>query len=261
MPIPKPKDGESKDDFISRCMGNDTMVEEYPDQKQRAAICFSAWKENKSSMIGSAVERRFTPCTSVVIESRDDGKHNIAGYAAVFYAAAEQGAEYQLFPDFIERIAPTAFDRALEEKQDVRGLFNHDANHVLGRTVPGTMRLAVDGRGLHYEIDLPDTQIGRDLATVIERGDVTGSSFSFTVRGQSFEEPEDGPTIRTLTDVDLWDVGPVTFPAYEGTTTGLRSGDAADALAARDVWRAEMVARQREIDAVAVRLRMMALDK
>jgi HK97 family phage prohead protease len=207
------------------------------------------------------MEMRFTPSGSVTVETRADGKRIIAGYGAVFYDASRAGTEYQLWPDLIERVAPTAFNRALTERQDVRGLFNHDANQVLGRSSAGTMRITVDQMGLRYEIEPPETQIGRDVSTVIGRGDVTGSSFSFTVRKQSFEDREDGTTVRTLEDVDLYDVGPVTFPAYEATTTALRSGDAADALTARDAWRAEKaVQRQREADAVAVRMRFLELD-
>lgn len=207
------------------------------------------------------LERRFTPHATVAVETREDGGRVIAGYGAVFYSPEDRGTEYQLFPDLWERIAPTAFNRALDERQDVRGLFNHDTNQVLGRTAAGTMRLTADQRGLRYEIDSPDTQTGRDTATVIRRGDVTGSSFSFRVRGQSFEDRDDGVTIRTITDVDLYDLGPVVFPAYEATTTGLRSGDAADALVARDAWRAEQAARRREAEAVAVRARILEIDR
>ena len=210
-------------------------------------------------MADNKLERRFTPHATVAVEKRDDGSQVIAGYGAVFYDPADPGTEYQLYSDMVERVALTAFDRALAERQDVRGLFNHDANMVLGRTAASTMRIGKDQRGLRYEIDQPDTQIGRDVAISIGRGDVTGSSFSFIVRGQSFKDRDDGVTIRTIEDVDLFDAGPVTFPAYEATTTGVRSGDAADALAARDAWRAGVAAKQREADAVAVRARMIDL--
>lgn len=205
-------------------------------------------------------EMRFTNHANVAIETREDGTRTIGGYGAVFYDPNNSGTEYQLYKDLLERIAPMAFARALRENQDVRGLFNHDSNMVLGRTAAGTMRLKSDNRGLWYDIDPPDTQIGRDVVTSISRGDVTGSSFSFIVRGQQFEDRDDGVTIRTITDVDLYDVSPVVFPAYEGTTTGLRSGDAADALAARDAWRAEQANRRREADAVAVRARLLEIE-
>src|SRR5260370_2421470 len=100
------------------------------------------------------------------------------------------------------------------------------------------MRLNVDKRGLRYEIDLPDTMAGRDVATSIEREDLTGSSFSFRVIQQKFSMGDvdgDDDDVRELHDVDVYDLGPVTFPAYEATSAGLR---AVDALAAqvRSAW-------------------------
>ena len=96
-----------------------------------------------------------------------------------------------------------------------------------------------------------------EVAASIARGDLTGSSFSFRINGkegQRFEKAK-GYDVRHIVDVDLYDVGPVTFPAYEGTTTAVRSGDCGDAIEARDQWAAE-----REAERVAVRLRMVELD-
>jgi HK97 family phage prohead protease len=121
---------------------------------------------------------------------------------------------------------PGAFDRALKEKQDVRALFNHDDNQVLGRSKSGTLRMSVDSKGLKYEIDPPDTQLGRDLVTSIRRGDIDGSSFAFIVRGQKWNETtKDGVTtyLREITDCDLMDVSPVTYPAYEQTSVAVRT--------------------------------------
>jgi len=199
-------------------------------------------------------ERRMTPAASITIETRDDGKKVVSGYGAVFHNPKDEGTEFQLWSDLRERIAPGAFDRALKEKHDARGLFNHDPNMLLGRVGSGTMRLSVDKKGLRYEIDLPDTQVGRDVAASIARGDLTGSSFAFSVKRQSWEQGKDFD-IRTIEDLDLYDTGPVTYPAYSATTTGLRSGECADAVAARDAWRHE-----REAEAVAVRSRAISLD-
>ena len=156
--------------------------------------------------------------TDLRIERRDDGHPVIAGYAAVFEPAeADLGL-------FIERIRRGAFSRAIEEGQDVRALFNHDPNHVLGRRSAGTLRLREDDRGLWFEVDPPDTQMGRDVVAMIERGDVTGCSFSFRVRGEEWaESASDGPTVRIITSADLYDVGPVTFPAYPDTSVAVRS--------------------------------------
>ena len=201
-------------------------------------------------------ERRFTPAVHRArVEQRADGQAVLAGYAAVFYDPADPGTQYELWTGFVERIAPGAFDRAIRERQDVRGLFNHDSDGLLGRLPAGTLRLAVNAVGLLYEIDLPDTQTGRDVATLVARGDVTGASFSFMpVVSQYLEEPD--LTIRTLLDVDLYDVGPVTYPAYEATTAGLRSADGlAGARADYDAWR-----RRRDAQAVLVRLRCLEIE-
>lgn len=200
------------------------------------------------------MERRMTPSGEIRIEQRD-GKSTIIGYGAVFYRDGEKGTEYKMFSDLTERIAPTAFDRAISEKHDAAGLFNHDPNLLLGRVSAGTMRLSVDQRGLRYEIDLPDTQTARDVAASIGRKDVAGSSFAFRVTKQTFEEQKDGPDLRIIEDLDLFDTGPVVFPAYSGTTTGLRSDDSSEASKARDAWR-----KQREAQAVAVRARLISLD-
>jgi HK97 family phage prohead protease len=182
------------------------------------------------------MERRYA-MQPVRVELRNDGgQKQIRGTASVFYDGTPD-TEYLLYDDLKERIMPGAFDRALTERHDVRALFNHDPNQVLGRT-PNTLRLAVGLKGLEYEADMPDTQAGRDVAHLIERGDVTGSSFGFIVRGQRFIS--DGKMdIREITDVDLLDVSPVTYPAYTSTSVGMRAaGEADDAKAARAEWKA-----------------------
>lgn len=202
------------------------------------------------------MERRMTEGENVQLEERADGRRVLSGYAAVFYRADNPGTEYRLAPDLVERIERTAFTRAIQEKHDARGLFNHDPNVVLGRVSAGTMRLSVDDHGLRYEIDLPDTQAARDVAESIKRRDISGSSFAFRVapQGQRFERAAGGD-VRHILDVDLFDAGPVTYPAYQATTTGLRSGECEDAFQERNLWR-----RGRESEAVAVRLRAIALD-
>lgn len=172
-----------------------------------------------------SIERRDLLGESLAIEERADGKKILAGYASVYYNSAKRGdTEYKLWQDMLERISSTAFQRALKEKHDVRALFNHKSDSILGRVSANTLRLSSDNKGLKYEIDLPDTQLGKDVAISVQRGDISGSSFAFNVRGRTIEEI-DGVTIRTITDVDLIDVGPVTFPAYTGTTVGMRCHD------------------------------------
>ncbi len=156
----------------------------------------------------------------------DDSPAVATGYAAVFYREGDPGTEYEVdwgFAKFRERIAPGAFTRGLKGKHDVVSKFNHDSNYVLGRESNGTLRIKEDDVGLLYEVDLPDTTVGRDLAFSLERGDVKGSSFAFHIApGGSTREYRDEEMIVTLTDLDLGDVGPVTNPAYGSSSSGLR---------------------------------------
>jgi HK97 family phage prohead protease len=188
------------------------------------------------------------------LEARLDGEGDnkkIVGYAAVYYDGTPE-TEYELWPGVRERILPGAFDGVLGN--DVRGLFNHDVNQVLGRTTSGTCRLSVDSVGLRYEIEPPDTQCGRDTKTVLARKDVTGSSFSFCTKTDRWTRNDDGTEIRELVEIrQLFDVGPVTFPAYEATTAGVRaqrdSGGVDEARACYDAWHAARDAEAVEVDA------------
>jgi HK97 family phage prohead protease len=154
---------------------------------------------------------------------RSEGKPTVVrGYGAVFHRADNPGTEYWLYNDLVERVGRGAFDRALSEKDDVRALFNHDVNQIMGRSSAGTLRLSVDDVGLRYEFDLPSSPNGENLAQALERKDVTGSSFSFDLLRVEYREESDF-FVREMLDVRLFDVGPVTFPAYTAATAGLRS--------------------------------------
>lgn len=227
------------------------------------------------------MERRVTRQSSPVsyqparsAEGREDGATapaRVVGYGAVFYDERDPGTEYQLYDDLVERIMPGAFDRAIRE-DDIRSLFNHDPNLVLGRVAAGTLSLSVDRRGLYYEAQVPETQLIRDqVLTPIQRKDVTGSSFMFDVLDRSWREVEvDGRTvyIRELNEVRLYEVGPVVFPAYEGATSGARGRQRdqacqwfADARSDLDAWLADR--RRRAIaaaTAASARARAIELD-
>lgn len=210
MPLPKPRADEDQDAFISRCMSS------FPDDgtpnDQKVAICFSQWKQKESQM-ATTIERRAFP-----IEFRlEQGEApKIRGYAAVF------NQESELLGGFRETIAPGAFKKTLKEA-DVRALFNHDPNFVLGRTSAGTLALREDKNGLYMEIDAPDTQQGRDVMTLIERGDVDQASFAFRVVKDTWTNEEGQTPTRTLDEVQLFDVSPVTYPAYTQTSVAVRS--------------------------------------
>ena len=146
------------------------------------------------------------------IESRLDskeGKDVVIGHAAVFNSLSED------LGGFREKIMPGAFDDVLEN--DVRAYFNHDPNFLLGRVSAGTLRLGVDEKGLRYELDIPDTTAGRDLKENMRVGNITQSSFAFTLGrdGDSWERNEEGNDIRIIHKVNrLYDVSPVSLPAY-----------------------------------------------
>lgn len=243
MPLPTPNSGETQDEFIERCMSDDTMVEDFPDEDQRLPVCSQQWAEteSKSRGTGPIVCRRDVALelADIRLEKRAGKPTKIVGYGAVFYDGTP-GTEFQLWPGVLERIAPTAFDRALEERDDVRGLFNHQPDNLLGRTSAGTMKLTVDPKGLRYEIEPGDTTVARDVIQHIERGDLSGSSFMFGVEKQSFETLDDGTEIRTIESVKpLYDTGPVTFPAYDGSTTGVRDRELEAARRSIEAWKIE----------------------
>lgn len=147
-------------------------------------------------------------------EVRATGTMRISGYAAVFNQWSED------LGGFIEKIAPGAFSRSIKTGADVRALFNHDPNLVLGRTRSKTLELVEDCVGLLFKNALPQTSAARSVYASIKRGDVTECSFGFSVRKDSWNS---AGTERTLLDVELFDVGPVTFPAYSQTSVQARS--------------------------------------
>lgn len=146
----------------------------------------------------------------------EDGSLMAYGYAAKFRTLSQN------LGGFVETIEPGAFAKTIQEA-DVRALFNHDPNYLLGRNRSGTLRLEEDETGLHYEVDLPDTQAGRDVAHLLERGDISGSSFGFRTITDEWGETDSGFPLRTLRSVALLDVSPVVYPAYVDTESAIRS--------------------------------------
>lgn len=155
--------------------------------------------------------------TSMEVRS-DQDKRKIVGYGARF----NELSEVLFF--FREKIASGAFAEALKYS-DVRALINHDPNYVLGRTKAGTLNLTEDEVGLRYEIDPPNTSFANDLLESITRGDISQSSFAFSVGEGNDEWDESGDIpIRTIHKFDaLYDVSPVTYPAYDSTSVGARN--------------------------------------
>jgi len=204
------------------------------------------------------MERRYLTANFASVETRDDANGMISGYAAVYYDGTPN-TEYQLYPGTVERIMPGAFARSVNQKDDARALFNHDTNMVLGRVSAGTLRLTEDNRGLKYEIDPADTTVYRDVAQFIKRRDVQGSSFAFNVTDEQ-PKKENGLRIREIRGVELFDVGPVTFPAYESTSTGVRMRGCTEEIEAlfRQLDEAENDEfRQRLAKAADIRLKLI----
>ena len=163
-------------------------------------------------------EIRKVQSTFEVREEGEEGNEVIAGYAAITDSEAPEEM------GFIEKIAPGAFESALEQS-DVRALFNHNRDKILGRQSAGTLTLEEDDKGLYYEIDPPATTYANDLIESLRRGDIDESSFGFTVAedGEDWDESGEVP-VRTIMEVgELYDVGPVTRAWYPQAESGLKS--------------------------------------
>ncbi len=175
-----------------------------------------------------AVELRVASPSTLAAGGKSAGPGQLLGLAAPYLTPARIGG-------FTETILPGAFAACLAAHTDVRCLVDHDDSRLLGRTRSGTLRLFEHRNGLAYEIDLPDTQLGRDVHALALRGDLSGVSFGFTV-------PRDGDSwpsanTRELRTVDLAEVSILhRLPAYDATTIAAR---------ARQLGRAEADARVR----------------
>lgn len=173
------------------------------------------------------MRRSFVPPDGLRLERAAKGAR-IVGHASVFnqWTTIHRGDGYE----FREIVRPGAYRNALAEGQDVRALFNHNRDYVLGRTKSKTLSLREDSVGLLSEINPPDTQWARDVLALIERGDLSGMSFAFRPRKSGYRVKDytrDGVTYfdAELTDADLFDVSVVTNPAYPQTDVGIRSLD------------------------------------
>jgi HK97 family phage prohead protease len=142
----------------------------------------------------------------------------LVGYAASFGVAAQIGG-------FSETIQRGAFRASLATKGDILALVDHDPTRLLARTSSGTLRLSEDAKGLAFELDVPDTQLGRDVLALAERGDIGGMSFGFRVRDEAWPARDR----RELRAVELIEVSIVqAFPAYDQTTVSARARGVAD---------------------------------
>lgn len=177
----------------------------------------------------------------------EDGKRFLEGYFSVFNSA------YEVFPGWIEEIAPGAFSRTLREGKDVKTLWNHNSDIVLGSTQNRTSYLTEDDRGLRGSTEINENdQDARNAFARVERGDVRGCSFGFDIRGMEEWWDDDGVYHTRLTDVDLYEVSPCTFPAYAQTSITARNKENLEQAKERlkearnkkiNEWRTEMLKR------------------
>lgn len=173
-------------------------------------------------VIGDMERRAF----STIFTRADGTGRSVEGYAAVFNSKTRIGSERW---GYDEIIMAGAFDEAIKTS-DCRALFNHDADYLLARQSSGTLSLNIDKKGLMYAFESPNTTIGNDILEMMSRGDLKESSFAFTVEEEEWLEEVNGETTnytRTIKKVkQLYDVSPVTYPAYADTSVAKRSFEA-----------------------------------
>jgi len=195
--------------------------------------------------------------TEVELRAEGDAKQ-ISGVAAVYYDGT-RNTEFVLDPGgagrrkVVERILPGAFDRVIRESNvnDTRALFNHNSDHLLGRRSAGTLKLENTPRGLAYSIPFDESDPDHQrVAAKMKRGDLKGSSFAFTVGDKGMERKIEGEVgVVEIRGVEkLYDVGPVTFPAYSGTDAGLRGHDPEQELKKFRDWESATEQEQKDAD-------------
>ena len=192
-------------------------------------------------------ELRMLPMTELRIADSDGGGATIEGHAAVFDSWSETLGG--IFP-FKEIVRKGAFNESIG-KDDIRALFNHDPNYVLGRNRAGTLELVEDDIGLPEEIAPPDTSWAKDILTSIRRGDITQMSIGFIVEDDKWST-KDGMDVREIRKVQLFDVSPVTFPAYTATDVGVR------AMQEYDGYKAEQRSKAEETEKAAEKAKQQA---
>lgn len=168
------------------------------------------------------IEKRVYRVKEFRARKDDDGSEYIEGYSAVFDSPSEDmGWGDWEFREFVD---PGAFDNVLKNS-DARALINHDPNLILARESSGTLKLKKDEKGLFSEINVAQTSYGKDLLISVSRGDIKEQSFSFIVLRDRWEEDRDKKiTTRTILEIkELYDISPVTYPAYPDTDVAKRS--------------------------------------
>lgn len=186
------------------------------------------------------METRTLTMHDITTRSDTDEGPILEGYFAVF------NENYTVWRNATESIAPGAFRDSLSG--DVRALYNHNTDLILGRTSAGTLTLKEDERGLwgRIKINQNDTE-AMNAYERVARGDITGCSFGFEIESQEVEKHSDGSVHWTITKVNpLYEVSPCVFPAYEQTQIASRGRDL-EAMHKRalEAWRHNMTERMK----------------
>lgn len=171
--------------------------------------------------------RRTLHVQNLTVRSADgEQPARIEGYASVFNQESQAISDWW-GSSYREKVLPGAFTKTIAEG-DVRALWNHDPNWVLGRSKSKTLRLSEDDYGLKVEIDLPDTSWANDLSTIMQRGDVDQMSIGFQIVKDKWESTRNRETnkredLHILIEAKLFDVSVVTFPAFTQTEAKVRA--------------------------------------
>ena len=161
--------------------------------------------------------RSFTAPQPFAVRTMPDGSKQVSGYAIVFNSPSVD------LGGFVEVCNPGMLTRTLRENPDVLILRDHKSEMLLGRTTAGTLSLSTDSTGLRFAVTLPKTSVGDDTAENVRLRNLTGCSFGFNTVSDEWTSTADGKALRTLLDVDLFEISITSFPAYTETSVEARS--------------------------------------
>jgi uncharacterized protein len=165
---------------------------------------------------GKREVRTYVAASPLEVRTTADGHKQVSGYAIVFNSKSVDLG-------FTEICSPNMLDRTLKESPDILLLRDHKQELLLGRTTAGTLEFKTDSKGLAFTVTLPKTATGDDTAENVRLGNLTGCSFGFVTVNDSWTQTDDGQVIRTLLDIDLFEISITSFPAYESTSVNTRS--------------------------------------
>jgi len=162
-------------------------------------------------------EIRVRPLTAE-IRTNEDGEEYIEGYVVQFEKLSER------LWGFYDKVRKGAFERTLKEHRDrIKALWNHNSDLVIGSLKSGSLEMFEDEKGLRFKLTPNKSRAGQDALEMIRAGDVDGVSFGFDKRKQEWDESDPNMVVRTLIEVDLWEISPTPFPAYPDSEVAARS--------------------------------------